>query len=69
MKSNEYVSAALVAVLSMGAEKVLSKYNKNKMVNSIVAVWWSAITVVYLRRNNMIPVMGDINLNRSKKSE
>ena len=52
MKSNEYVSAALVAALSMGVEKVLSKYNKNKMVNSLTAVFGSAVAVEYLRRNN-----------------
>lgn len=66
MKTNEYVSAALVAALSFGV--VLSKYSKNKMWNSLGAVAGSALTVEYLRRNNMMPIVGDINLNRTKKA-
>ena len=68
MKSKEYVSALLVAALSFRAEKILSNYSKNKMWNSLGAVVGSAVTVEYLRQNNMMPVLGDINLNRTKKS-
>lgn len=67
MKSNEYVSAVLVATLSLGVEKVLSNYSKNKMWNSLGAVFGSAVTVEYLRQNKMLPVSGDVNLNKASK--
>ena len=68
MKTNEYVSAALVATLSFGVEKALSKYSKNKTWNTLGAVFGSTVAVEYLRRNNVVPVVGGINLNRTKKS-
>ena len=68
MKANEYVSAALVTALAFGVEKALSKYSKNKTWNTLGAVFGSTVAVEYLRRNNMVPVVGNINLNRTKKS-
>ena len=68
MKTNEYVSAALVATLSFGVEKALSKFSKNKTCNALGAVFWSTVAVEYLRRNNMVPVVGGVNSNRTKKS-
>lgn len=71
MKTKDIVSAGLVAAMSIGTEKVLNKYSKNKLANTIAAVGGSFLTLEYLRANNMVPVVGDININRksSKKSE
>ena len=64
MNTNEYLSAALVAFLSYGVEKVISKYSKNNTWNTLGAVFGSTAAVEYLRSNKMMPVVGNINLNR-----
>ena len=64
MKTNEYVAAALVAFLSYGVEKAISKYSKNKTWNTLGAVFGSTAAVEYLRSNKMMPIVGDVNLNR-----
>ena len=67
-KTNDVVSAGLVAAMTVGGEKVLGKYSKNKLANTVVSVAGSFLALEYLRAKNMVPVIGDIDINRKKKS-
>ena len=71
MKTKDIVSAALVTAMTSGAERVLNKYSKNKLANSAAAIGGSFLALEYLRSNGMVPVVGDIDINRksSKKNE
>lgn len=64
VKTNEIVSAGLVAAMAIGSKKLLDKYSKNKNVNSAVAISGSFLALEYLRANKMVPVVGDIDINR-----
>ena len=71
MKTKDIVSAGLVTAKTIGAERVLNKYSKNKLVNNAVAIGGSFLALEYLRSNGMVPVVGDIDINRKslKKNE
>ena len=71
IKTKDVVSAGLVAAMTIGSEKLLSKYSKNKMANTVASVAGSFLALEYLRDKNMVPVVGGIDINRksSKKSE
>lgn len=68
VKTNDIVSAGLVAAMTIGSEKLLGKYSKNKLANTIISVAGSFLALEYLRAKNMVPVIGDIDINRKKKS-
>ena len=67
MKTKEIFSAALVTAMTIGAERILNKYSKDKLLNQAAAIGGSFLALEYLRVNNMIPVIGDIDINRNKK--
>ena len=69
VKTKDIVSAGLVATLAIVVGKGLKKYSKNEPANSAVAIVGSFLVVEYLRSNNMVPVVGDIDINRKKKNE
>lgn len=72
MKTKDIVSAALVTAMTIGVERVLNKYSKNnKLVNQAAAIGESFLALEYLRSNGMVPVVGDIDINRKspKKNE
>ena len=68
MKTKKIFSAALVTAMTIGAERVLNKYSKNKLVNQIAAVGGSFLALEYMRVNKMVAVIGDIDINRNKKT-
>ena len=51
MKTKDIVSAGLVTVMTIGAERVLNKYSKNKLANSAAAIGGSFLALEYLRSN------------------
>lgn len=69
MSTKYIVSAALVAAMAIGTERVINKYSKSKLANNVAAIGGSFLTLEYLRSNGMVPVVGDIDINRKKKTE
>ena len=67
VKTKDVVSAALVTAMTIGAERVMNKYPKNKIANQAVAIGGSFLALEYLRSNGMVPVVGDIDINKNKK--
>ena len=67
VKTKDVVSAALVTAMTIGAERVMNKYSKNKIANQAVAIGGSFLALEYLRSNGMVPVVGDIDINKNKK--
>ena len=69
LKTKDIVFAGLVAAITAIAEKVINNYSKNKTVNTVATVGGSFLAVEYLRSNNLVPLVGDIDINRKKKNE
>ena len=68
MNMKEVVSAILVTAMTIGTERVLSKYSKYKRLNQAAAIVGSFLALEYLRSKNKVPVIGDIDINRKSSS-
>ena len=67
MKTKDIVSAALVTAMTIGAERVMNKYSKNKLANQVAAIGGFFLALECLRSNGMVPVVGNIDINKNKK--
>ena len=71
MNKKEVISAALMTAMVIGTVRMLDKVSKYKRLNQAAAIGGSYLTLRYLRSKNMMPVIGDIDINhkRSKTKE
>ena len=66
MNTKEVISAVLVTAMTIVAVKMLDKYSKYKRLNQAAAIGGSFLALEYLRSENKVPVIGDIDINRKR---
>lgn len=66
MNKKDVISSALFATLAFGTIKALDRVSKYKHVNQAVGISGSYLLLNHLKTNNMIPVVGGVDLNKKR---
>ena len=66
MNTKEVISAVLVTAMTIGIVRMLDNYSKYKRLNQAAAIGGSFLALEYLRSENKVPVIGDIDINRKR---